>query len=1586
MRTPHLSSLGPGLALLLVLPLRTDGGQAECCNLTTSLASTVNNPVAGDEKFFSLPVGPANVMLLVDTSGSMVNLPQCGDMNGGWGSWNVAGQASCIWPTLPALPTGNTTASVGSCDMTGNTQLSWMNAVTPTSNLPDPGRANSLLTDAPSWGSSCTGNACMFSPTAYYRYGDWTETTATQRPACTALDGSGNPITDFQGKQVTADPTACNACMASAGFYFFQVRYRSSASSWVNTPIQLRFAGTWLDANPPKFMTARQVVKDLAWMDPASPSSLDQVRFGLSILPTSNPAIIVVPLGPDCPGSFPATQTGFAQARQYILNAVNKQPTSLYSAISGGTPLATTLFRIGQYFTTPGVYTTAFGSSYELSQFKESVAGLANAPWAQNNPNQHSICWGCQQSSVVIITDGSPNSEMTFPGGICSSASSPACSVGFDQTTFTNAANCGANGANCIDPVDGQIAVLPRVASWLHNDDLRTDLSVPDPQTVQTYAVSFNITVQAAMNILNATANMGAGKFNNASNGQALASAVFQAVNDVVTRANGFGAPATSSLSTIQAVSNGTFLARFKPNNTPTWEGHVYQGMIFDEFMNGCDPTVGPTAQPQVACGPKMVYPNFNGNVDASGHNICNDVFLVDADCDEVVEDPKTGAFLKKGLGGTPARMFWDAGLALSSPVFLAPDPRAGQPVPGYKSADARTILTAVNGAAVPFTAANASALAPLMNLDPAWCASQLQAWKVCGPSPLPACTNVTLQCAQQVINFVRGWDVTDNDLDGCGGPGRQGNSSACPGGADGEQRDRPNDARTASPVFWKLGDVFHSSPVLVKPPADEFTCDTGYENQCAATIHSPGSLPKQTAIDSSYTGLGGKPADAYEAYRLAQRDRQQLLLVGSNDGMIHAFDAGVPDTSQPRNALGQLPYTRGTGTELWAFIPPDLLPRLKDLTQAHQYMVDGSTMVRDVWVDGSSPSGAGLAPPDNQKQIGEYHTLAVLTERSGGTQYTALDVTNPLSPQFLWSFPPPCSDDARFMGQSWTDFAPGAPPIGPVKLALRAGEPDPTGRGFEERWIVAINGGYDPALDRGRAVWMVDAWTGQVLWRFTDDDFKAQMGFGSGTSMFPVVGGVSAVDIGDPTLPQLDQDGFFDTATWADLGGNVFAARFQDPGKPDPNTGRVTNWFAARTFEEQRKADDSQVMTGRSEFYFRPSNAFDPQTKTLRTFVGSGNRERIMQVGPACGPDNLLGCCQAGCSSVTATTTDNYGACSTTSSFSCQNGQLVRSPGTTTCGGSTATCAAAPGNAYTSTVQLSFQCPGTSATSATGQITCNAAGTCSTVTSVGSSSVAGSFPSQTTKSRFYGIWSYGGDPKKMFSDGPSAVAFDRNRFTDVPFTGCSGPTGGSCQLVDTTFANVSYNLLSPTMTTTTCGGGKTVCSASAGDPGWYYEYGDACPLQGCNPSPPWADEKTGASAAVVLGCTAWGSFRPIGSSSGTNPCSGSVGTPVTYGYMANYLTGTPSATCGSAYASGTVYLAAQRSTVAPPSAMNADVGVNAKGQVQYKGLAFPPGGGGAEVQTLTFGTRNEVAEPVYWLEVPRDLHECRHTSAGSCE
>jgi hypothetical protein len=92
-------------------------------------------------------------------------------------------------------------------------------------------------------------------------------------------------------------------------------------------------------------------------------------------------------------------------------------------------------------------------------------------------------------------------------------------------------------------------------------------------------------------------------------------------------------------------------------------------------------------------------------------------------------------------------------------------------------------------------------------------------------------------------------------------------------------------------------------------------------------------------------------------------KDRRAIIFFGANDGMVHAVDAR-------------------TGYEVWAFIPFNLLPKLRTL-------VDGQSVERfDYFVD-SSPKIAEV------KVSGAWRTMLIIGQSYGGTFYQAFDVTD---------------------------------------------------------------------------------------------------------------------------------------------------------------------------------------------------------------------------------------------------------------------------------------------------------------------------------------------------------------------------------------------------------------------------------------------------------------------------------------------------------------------------------------------------------------------------------------------------------------
>jgi type IV pilus assembly protein PilY1 len=263
----------------------------------------------------------------------------------------------------------------------------------------------------------------------------------------------------------------------------------------------------------------------------------------------------------------------------------------------------------------------------------------------------------------------------------------------------------------------------------------------------------------------------------------------------------------------------------------------------------------------------------------------------------------------------------------------------------------------------------------------------------------------------------------------------------------------------------------------------------------------------------------------------------KSVIYVGANDGMLHAFDVN-------------------TGEELWAFIPEELLERLKELTQANdiKYFVDGSP----------------------KAYITNSRKIIVFGLRRGGNHYYALDVTDSESPKFLWKIGPETTGFSE-MGQTWSE-----PQFGKIK------------DGKNGKAVCIIGGGYDENQDKkipgddkkGRAVYVVDLLTGQQVWRW---DFKKDP-----SMRHSIPSNVARVDV--------DGDGFIDRLYVGDMGGKLW--RFDLKGT-DSNSwsGRtVFNSNLGYTGSVKKKvfnAPDVTLEKGHQIVYFGTGDRERPNEKT---------------------------------------------------------------------------------------------------------------------------------------------------------------------------------------------------------------------------------------------------------------------------------------------------------------------------------------------------------------------------------------------------
>lgn len=178
-------------------------------------------------------------------------------------------------------------------------------------------------------------------------------------------------------------------------------------------------------------------------------------------------------------------------------------------------------------------------------------------------------------------------------------------------------------------------------------------------------------------------------------------------------------------------------------------------------------------------------------------------------------------------------------------------------------------------------------------------------------------------------------------------------------------QTDIPGDGSTGLD-YWILGDIVNSSPIVVNPPGSRFNIQFG--------------------------------DDTYDVFQQQYDRRRQMIYVGGNDGMLHAFNGGVWDsalsaffTQQYNEATGT--YTVGQshelGAEMWAYVPMNLLPHLQWLKEAdypHVFYVDGSIQSFDV----------NIFTPDSVHP-GGWGTILVATMRLGGGEFS-LDLDGDLT------------------------------------------------------------------------------------------------------------------------------------------------------------------------------------------------------------------------------------------------------------------------------------------------------------------------------------------------------------------------------------------------------------------------------------------------------------------------------------------------------------------------------------------------------------------------------------------------------------
>ena len=321
----------------------------------------------------------------------------------------------------------------------------------------------------------------------------------------------------------------------------------------------------------------------------------------------------------------------------------------------------------------------------------------------------------------------------------------------------------------------------------------------------------------------------------------------------------------------------------------------------------------------------------------------------------------------------------------------------------------------------------------------------------------------------------------------------------------NGDMRVRQFSTANGITTGGKLGDIAHSAPVFVGEP------------------------PFANRSSSAYPSAAGK---TYLEFRTANTNRDELVYVGANDGMLHAFFAD--------------PLSLSKGQEKFAYIPNILLSEIGEFTNPnynHRFYVDSSPSVNDVFIDPNPPTVNSF----------EWRTILVSGLGAGGKGYFALDITNPSSintDSVLWEFTD--TDDADL------GFTYSQPVIGMSNID--------DGVSGEKKWVAIFGNGYNSTSTLGEAaIYILFIDEGYDGWTDPGDFIKINTGNGIASSVNATPNGIGGV-----TGTDTDGNGTVDRVYAGDLQGNVYVIDISDPN--------TSNWNIASTLFTAKYQSSSPV------------------------------------------------------------------------------------------------------------------------------------------------------------------------------------------------------------------------------------------------------------------------------------------------------------------------------------------------------------------------------------------------------------------------
>ena len=334
-----------------------------------------------------------------------------------------------------------------------------------------------------------------------------------------------------------------------------------------------------------------------------------------------------------------------------------------------------------------------------------------------------------------------------------------------------------------------------------------------------------------------------------------------------------------------------------------------------------------------------------------------------------------------------------------------------------------------------------------------------------------------------------------------------------------GEMRERVDNTVNGIRTGAVLGDIVHSNPVFVGEP------------------------PFANRFGGAFPSASG---ETYFEFRFANQSRDQLVYVGANDGMLHAFQ--VSD-----------------GAEKFAYVPNVLLDKVGEYTTPsydHLFYVDSTPSVNDAYIElrgGGSP---------------EWRTVLVNGLGAGGQGYFALDITDPNNidtDSVMWEFTD--SDDID-LGYSFS-----------VPVIAMSNAPATGGK----QWVAIFGNGYNNTEVDGfdsttgnAAIYIVFLEEGYNGWTAGSDFIKLDTGIGDPTSPNGI-GGVTGIDT--------DGNGTIDRLYAGDLRGNVYIVDMSSTN--EASWDFTSNLLFTATYEDTLGVEIPQPITTKPTVIDNPEGGY---------------------------------------------------------------------------------------------------------------------------------------------------------------------------------------------------------------------------------------------------------------------------------------------------------------------------------------------------------------------------------------------------------